>query len=192
MSYNPSIGDAYPFQSARGLTGRPLSAPVWHALITAPQKEAKTAHKLEIAGCEVQYPVVTRTRHIRGKRHDFTSPMISQIIYAKFIDQPNWDVMKERRIITGVFASGNIPVVLSENDIARVMGLPTEAERVEQERIEAMTPAVGERVTLKTGPFEGFMVDVSSTERGRVWFESAMGMRFTGEASVEDIQREAG
>lgn len=39
-------GDPWPFRSSRGIVGRKCD-PVWHALITAPQKEAHTKEVLE-------------------------------------------------------------------------------------------------------------------------------------------------
>ncbi|MFG6535776.1 transcription termination/antitermination protein NusG [Sulfitobacter sp. CS16] len=184
------IGDPWPFRSVRGLTGRPLSKPKWHALVVAPQQEAKAAETLRGAGVEVLYPTVERVRHIRGKRYNFTAPMISQIIYAKFEFAPQWDVMRQRRVITGVFSLGGYPVNVREADVMRMMGLPTEVDRQEAARIASLTPDVGERVTLNGGPLSGFCVDVVRSEMGRVWYRgiSAIG-RIEGEASVEAIQR---
>lgn len=183
------IGDPWPFESVRGFTGRPIK-PVWHALVTAPQQEAKTAHKLNSAGVEVHYPTKMTVRHINGKRREYVSPMISQIIYAKFSFAPNWDVMKNRRLITGVFCYGNSPIELDPDDINAVMGLPSEAERMEAERIEAERPRVGERAEIMTGTFEGFFVDVTQVQAGRVWFDMLNGLK--GEVSEQHIRRVVG
>ncbi|MGB1388660.1 MAG: transcription termination/antitermination protein NusG [Paracoccaceae bacterium] len=189
MTGTLKIGDPWPFASVRGYTGRPLRQPVWHALIVAPQREAKTAGTLEGAGVEVKYPTVERTRHIQGKARKFIHPMISQIIYAKFSFAPNWDVMRSRGIITGVFSIGTTPLALEGDDISRVMGLPTEAERIEQERIDAETPRPGERAEIITGPFEGFFVDVTRVHAGRVWYEYIGQLGFKGEIAQSEIKR---
>lgn len=183
------IGDPWPFESARGITGKPLMGPVWHALIVAPQKEAKAAHKLGNAGVEVQYPTVEKTRHIRGKAQKFIRPMISQIIYAKFNAAPNWDVMRDRKIITGVFSIGSEPLKLRPDDISLVMGLPTEADRIEQERIDAETPRVGEQAEIITGPFSGFFVDITRVHAGRVWYEYIGKLGFKGEIDMNGVKR---
>lgn len=183
------IGDPWPFENVRGFTGKPIS-PVWHALITAPQFEAKTSSKLEAAGVEVHYPKKTIVRHIRGNRREYVSPMISQIIYAKFSFAPQWDVMKDRRLITGVFCIGNEPIRLKPDDINIVMGLPSEAERIEKERIDAERPRVGERAEITKGTFEGFFVDVTKVHSGRVWFDMINGLK--GEVSQQNIRRVVG
>lgn len=129
------------------------------------------------AGTEVVYPTETRARNIAGKLHKTEHPMISQIVYARFTYEPQWDVLRDRRVICGVFTRQGLPIALSGDDIARVMGLPTEAERMEAERIEAQRPRVGEQAELQVGPFAGFMVDVDRVEFGRVWYSMATGVR---------------
>ncbi len=190
MSSNLKIGDPWPFESVRGFTGAPLSEPVWHALITAPQREQKAAHKLGNAGVEVHYPTIEKNRHIRGKTRKYVHPMISQIIYARFRYVPNWDVMRDRRLITGVFSIGCVPLELSADDVSKVMGLPTEAERLEADRIEAMRPKVGQQAEITDGPLKGFFVDVTRVEYGRVWFETFGGIK--GDAEEEMIQKVVG
>lgn len=170
------LGGPWPFASSRGLTGRPC-APVWHALITAPQQEAKAAHQLEAAGAGVQYPTFERVRHHHGKKRTYTVPMMPRIIYAEFRYEPQWDVMRSRRVISGVFCRSGKPVVLSADDVALVMGLPTEAERQEVEINEANRPRAGQKAEIIEGPFAGFFVDVTRVEYGRVWYEMAMGIK---------------
>ncbi len=186
MTLELEPGDPWPFASSRGLTGAPM-APKWFALITAPQREKRASDRLRNAGVEVRYPTVERTRHIRGQKRKFIHPMISQIIYARFRYAPQWDVMKERRLITGVFARDGQPIELSQDDIARVMGLPTEAERLEAARIEAMRPRVGEKAEILDGPLAGLMVDVTRVEFGRVWWAMVTGIK--GDAPEKSIRR---
>lgn len=184
------IGDPWPFRSSRGIVGDPCE-PVWHALITAPQQEAKRAGQLKNAGVTIRYPTVTKTRHINGTKREIIQPMISQIIYAQFSYTPQWDVMRDRKIITGVFARDGQPIALTPDDVARVMGLPTEAERIEAERIEAERPRVGERAKISGGPFDGFFVDVERVAHGRVWWSYVGGLSFKGEVPEADIKRVA-
>lgn len=190
MTKRLEIGDPWPFASVRGFTGRPLPAPVWHALIVAPQREKATADKLERCGVEVHYPTVEKTRSVKGKVKKYVRPMISQIIYAEFRHHPNWDVMRERRLITGVFSIGTAPVELRPDDIAKVMGLPTEADRLEAERFEVERPRVGGQIEIISGPLEGFFVDVTRVEPGRVWFASFGGVK--GDVATEMARRVVG
>lgn len=188
-SKNLKIGDPWPFASARGITGQPCE-PRWHALVTAPQKERGTRHRLQNADALVKYPTIEKTRHQRGKKRTFMIPVVPRIIYARFAYEPQWDVMKARRVVTGVFSRNGSPIVLSDDDIARVMGLPTEAERIEAERIEAMRPRVGEKAEMVDGPLKGFFIDVERVEYGRVWYSLATGIK--GDAPQEMIQRVVG
>lgn len=189
MTLDLKEGDPWPFKSVRGLTGQPI-APTWYALITAPQREAKTRDQLGRVGVDVKYPTIDKVRHIRGKRYDYTVPMISQIVYAEFRYQPQWDVMKDRKLITGVFSNGTAPIALSADDVCRVMSLPTEAERIQAAIDDANRPRVGERAEITDGPFSGFYVDVTRVHAGRVWYDMATGIK--GQADMSTIRRVVG
>lgn len=186
MTYDPKIGDPWPFRSSRGLTGRPVD-PVWFGLITAPAGEARAANQLKAAGVSVLYPTQERTRHIRGQKRTFVSPMIPRIVYAQFRYAPNWDVMRDRRVITGVFCRGDTPIEISADDVHAVMGLPTEAERIAADRIAAAMPRAGEQAELAAGPFAGFRVDVTRVAFGQVWWEMVSGVK--GRAPVDAVRR---
>lgn len=189
MTLDMKIGDPWPFKSARGITGAPCD-PIWYALITAPSKERETRHRLQSAGCTVKYPTIEKTRHQHGKKRSYIQPVIPRIIYARFRYQPQWDVMRDRRVIVGVFSRGDAPIVLSEDDISRVMGLPTEAERLDAERLDAIMPRPGEKAEIIEGPFAGFFVDVDRVEYGRVWFSMAAGLK--GDIALPMVKRCSG
>ncbi|AUQ64425.1 transcription termination/antitermination protein NusG [Phaeobacter inhibens] len=196
MTLDLKEGDPWPFRSSRGIVGKPCE-PVWHALITAPQKEAHTKEVLERvfdgAGVQVVYPEVSKFRKVNGQDREFVSPMIARIIYAKFSYEPHWDVMRQRRIVSGVFSIADKPVRLAQDDVDQAMGLPTEQERQELERIRAIMPCAGEPAKLIGGPFKGFFVDVKKVEAGRVWYEMAFGdRRVSGEDTQGLVQRVAG
>ncbi|WP_299945324.1 transcription termination/antitermination NusG family protein [uncultured Ruegeria sp.] len=176
--YNPlQVGDPWPFESARGIVGTPCD-PVWYALITRPQKERETRHKLQNAGCVVRYPTIDKTRHIRGKKHVHTVPIIPRIIYAKFKYTPQWDVMKDRKVVVGVFSVGDLPLEISEDKVNAIMGLPSAVEQerqaaheaAEKERLLRLNFKVGDRAMLTEGPFAGFFVDVTKVELGKVFY----------------------
>lgn len=190
--YKPlKVGDPWPFESSRGIVGGPCE-PAWYALITRPQKERETRHRLQNAGCVVRYPTIDKTRHINGQKRLYTVPIIPRIIYANFKYQPQWDVMKDRRIIVGVFSEGETPLVLSDEKVAEVMGLPETIIRLEDERIESITPKVGGKAQIMDGPFMGFYVDVTKVQAGRVWYEFAFGPgRIKGESGIGSVQRVA-
>lgn len=190
MTLNLDIGDAWPFASSRGLTGAPMDTPTWFALVTAPQKEKRASDRLKNAGVNVRYPTKDLQRHIRGQKITYTVPFISQIIYAEFSYKPNWDVMRDRRVITGVFSRDGVPIALRETDVAKVMKLPVVALRLETEKQEAIKPKVGEPAKLIDGPFADFFVDVTKVDGARVWYEVITELgRIKGEDASGLVQR---
>lgn len=177
--YKPlKVGDPWPFESARGIVGGPCD-PVWHALITRPQKERDTRHRLQNARCVVRYPTIDKTRHINGQKRVYTVPIIPRIIYVKFTYEPQWDVMRDRGVIIGVFSKGNQPLAIDEDKVNAIMGLPSTVEQErqaaleaeEQERLSRLNFQVGDRAILTEGPFAGFFVDVTKVEAGRVFYK---------------------
>lgn len=177
--YKPlKVGDPWPFESARGLVGDPCKA-VWYALITRPQKERETRHKLQNAGCVVRYPTIDKTRHINGQKRVYTVPIIPRIIYAKFTYEPQWDVMRDRAVIVGVFSHDSQPLAIDEDKVNAIMGLPSTVEQErraaleaeEKERLARFDFNVGDRAVLKEGTFAGFFVEVTKVEVGRVFYE---------------------
>lgn len=177
--YKPlKIGDPWPFESARGIVGAPCD-PAWYALITRPQKERETRHRLQNAGCVVRYPTIDKERHIRGKKQVYTVPIIPRIIYAKFKYQPQWDVMKDRKVVVGVFSYESQPLEIDEDKVNAIMGLPSVVEQERQEALDAeererlarLNFTIGDRALVTEGPFAGFFVDITKVEAGRVFYK---------------------
>ena len=187
------VGDTVEFRSRRGLVGGRLPHPVWHALRVKPQTEAKAKRFLESAGCEVCYPIRERVHHIKGKERVYRHPMISGLIYARFFHEPLWHNLKDRRVITGVFMSGGKPYVLADDDVATFMGLPTQAETLEQERREAQMPVEGGRAEITSGSMKGFFIEVESIHDGKLrgWIVLEGQQRIRTEAKVSDVVRAA-
>ncbi len=185
---NLQPGDLWPtkWASSRGLVGRPCD-PVWHALVVRPQSERNASDRLRNAGVIVRYPTFTNIRHIRGVKREIIRPAIPSLIYAQFRYEPNWDVLKDRRVIWSFMGRNGAPIALHDDDIARVMGLPTEAERIERERMAALLPQPGEQADVTAGPFTGLCVDVERVAFGRVWWSMINGMR--GEGPVDQFVR---
>jgi len=176
MTLDLQKGDAWPFRSSRGLTGAPCK-PAWYALITAPMKEKDVRHRLQNSGVVVKYPTRTKVWHQHGKKRTLIQPVIPRIIYARFRYEPNWEVLRERRVIVGVMSRESRPIELTADDIARVMGLPTEEERQQAAQKDALRPRAGERAEIVLGPLKGFFVDVTAVRGGQVWFETLTGIK---------------
>jgi len=191
------IGDAVPHKPVRGILsarrlmrgGSPCS--VWHPLRVIPGKEAAAIASLRLGGVYAFCPMDDRVRVRNGKRIEYQVPTVSQIIYAKFRYQPQWDVMQMRRIITGVMCVGERPVILPADTIRILQGLPTRAEQIAKAKEELMRVNAGDEVELINGPMAGFRVQVTGSKDGLVWWNmiASNGMPVAGESSRDGVTK---
>lgn len=181
------IGQIVPLDASRGILGGDIPA-TWYALLTAPQKERAACETLKAKGIHTAYPVRESSHRTRGKMIVRKLPVVSRIVYAKFERAPQWDVLKHRRIIQGVFSYGDQPIEIHRDVIRAVMGLPTVAEELEAARREMLRVREGERARVVSGPFAGHLVDVRRVSHGRVWWETLTGIK--GEASETALERD--
>jgi transcription antitermination factor NusG len=181
------IGQMVPLDNGRNLTGRELLSPAWYALKVQPQRERATRDALKAKGIHACYPERETAWKIRGKHMTRQYPVVSQIVYAKFTHEPHWDVLKYRRLIMGVFSWGLVPIKIPGDTIRVIMGLPTEAERIEAARRELLAVRVNDQAVLHDGPFAGAVVDVREVKGGVAWFETLTGIK--GSARVDRMVR---
>jgi len=185
------IGQSVPVEGRWRITDGPLPSPVWHALRVRGGLEAKAAAKLTPHVAEVIYPVEDR-EYLDAKRRArvVSRASVPGLIYAKFENAPRWHALKERGIITGVVCRetpfGYLPICLGPNTMRKVMGLPTEAERIAAERAEAMRIRPGDKARLLQGPLAGLVVDVREVAGGRIWWANGWAK---GSADSDAMQR---
>ena len=187
MTYQ--IGQIVPHTKPRGLTGHNIGGPVWFALTVPGGKENAARGMLEANGIHAQYPTREVRHRQRGKQIVRKLPIITRVIYAQFHHQPQWDVMKGRRMITGVYSRDGWPIEIPYDVVRSVMGLPTIAEELEQARREMLRPREGGNARVVDGPLAGFLVDVRRVSHGRVWFETVTGIK--GDADMSNLVRDA-
>lgn len=194
------IGQIVPIEHKRDILGAEMPA-AWYALQVPRQKEEAVSLMLKAKGIRCCYPRKRVEWKIRGKIHKRKYPEIPSVVYARFEKIPHWDVLKARRLINGVFSIGSVPIALSIDTVRAIMGLPTEADRLEraqmsmieqmrareQERLEALRVKEGEPATITGGPFDGFTVDVLKVRDGRVWFETVTGLK--GDAPETSLRK---
>ena len=190
MTYQ--IGQIVPVTPKRGIVSDlPYVGAVWHALVTAPQQERRAKENLADAGVYCFYPTEERTRVVKDKRITTEHPQISRLIYARFDRVPNWDVMKERKVINGVFCSGGTPIRLSGDVIRTIHGLPTRADELRAAEEAKLILSEGDTVQIADGPLAGFFVDVTAYEAGRVWWRAvtATGLPIKGVSARSDVTK---
>jgi len=177
------IGDKIELPPQRGILGDKIP-PVWHVLEVSAQKERATRERIKAEGEYAFYPSEERVWFVKGKKFEREQPMITRMVYAKFTRAPHWDVMKERRIITGVFSINGVPIAIPPDIIRRVQGLPTDAERLAAAKAELLRIREGDKAELTEGPFAGHVVDVFSVAHGRVWWETITGVKGSSATNV--------
>jgi transcription antitermination factor NusG len=184
-------GDVLPVEFHRGIVGAKLDTARWHALVTPPGKEQAAKAVLAREGVFSFYPTEERTRFFRGEKIVTKHPTITRIIYARFKRQPQWDVLRARRVINGVFCYGTRPIALPYDVIRSLQGLPTRIERLQAAKEALQRLYAGETVQVTEGPLSGFMVDVTQAKDGRVWWQAIMpnGLPIKGESSRDEVQR---
>ncbi len=186
MTY--AIGQIHPPAYVRGITTGPDTAPVWHCLITAPQRQAATRAYLRARDIYAFYPSETRVRVQRGKKLETEHPIISGHVYAKFRNAVNWDVLKARRIISGIYCRGTTPVEIHPDVIRHLQGLTVEAERLEEARREMMRVREGDSARIIAGPLAGLIVDVGQITGREAWLCLQFGGRIKADmASLERV-----
>ena len=190
-----TIGQAVDPATGQDFTGQDYARPVWHALQVLPRKEATARDALKAKGIHACFPDYETCWKAHGKTLCRRYPAIPGVIYAKFLGEPKWHVLKARRLISGVFSRNGIPIAIPGDVIRGVMGLPTEAEKLEAAREEmrrkqreANMPREGERARIAEGPLAGMLVDVERVKDGRVWFSTIMG-GLKGEARGDGMER---
>lgn len=183
------IGQIVPYIPPRGIAGKPLPSAVWHALTVPGGREAAARDMLGCLGVHAEFPVRERKYQQRGKSIVRKLPIITRVIYAQFKAEPQWDILKQRKLITGVYGIGERPLVIPYNVVRSVMGLPTVEEELEQARRELLMAREGEQATILDGPLSGFVVDVEKVAGGMAWFSTLAGIK--GSAAITSLERKA-
>ena len=190
------IGDVVAYNPPRGIQhGVHMAEPLWFALTVPPQREKAAREFLRAREVYAFFPSETRCRTVRGRKVETERPSIPGHVYAKFIQPPQWDVMKERmRLITGVYAVHGRPVAIPRAVIRRLQGLTVEAEKLREARAELFQLNPGDQATLSSGVFEGFTVEVTSVSGGRVFWRTVtgqlLGRAVVGESNRTDLVKE--
>lgn len=192
---NLRIGDSIPFDYPRGITSGPEIFPEWYALRVRPMKERAVREYLRARDVYAFFPSEERSWRVQNRARKVTRefPIVTGIVYARFTQAPQWDVLKEqRRLITGVFSDGDKPLVLGREIVRRLQGLSVDAERWQEQMAELRKLKAGDRGIVTTGPLEGFLVDVRDVKRGQVFF-SALGVKGQlPEAMIEKVAKGGG
>jgi transcription antitermination factor NusG len=168
-------------------------APVWHCVITGPQKESAARAYFRARGIYAFYPSQNLARTIRGKRYETERPIISGMVYVQFRHAAQWDVLKARRIIRGIYCRGTSPVAIPNDVIRHLQGLTVEAERLAQARAEMLRVREGDKARIISGALAGLCVDVGKITGREVWLNLPIGGRIKADmVSLERVLDDIG
>lgn len=168
-------------------TGPEIGPPTWHCVIVPPQGEAKARAYFRAKGLFAFYPSETRTRHVRGRKIETERPYIPGHLYVQFRRRPQWHILKARRLISGIFCTGNVPVAIHPDIIRHLQGLTVEAQRLAEARAEMLRVREGDTATIISGALAGLVVDVGQITGDEAWLNLQFGGRI--KASVKSLER---
>jgi transcription antitermination factor NusG len=184
------VGDrVYTFNTPQQIEIGEDGPPTWHCVIVHPQCEAKARAYFRARDVFAFYPSETRTRHVRGKKIETERPCIPGHLYVQFRKRPQWHVLKARRIIAGIFCTGNVPVAIHPTVIRHLQGLTVEAQRLAEARAEMLRVREGDKATIISGALAGLVVDVGQITGDEVWLNLQFGGRI--KASIKSLERHA-
>lgn len=182
MAYQ--IGQIHPPAVVRDITTGQETDPVWHCLIVAPQKERATREYFRARDIYAFYPSERFTRIIRGTKTETERPIISGHLYVQFRNLVNWDVLKVRRLIQGIYCRGNIPIEIPAPIIRHLQGLTVEAQRLEEARREMLRVRPGDTAIIIAGPLAGLVVDVCEITGNEAWLNVKFGGRIKADTKA--------
>ena len=180
-------GRTYTFNAPAEVETGPEGPPVWHCVIVPPQGESKARAYFRQKGLFAFYPSETRTRHIRGRKVETERPYIPGHLYIQFRRRPQWHILKARRMVTGIFCTGNVPIVIHPDVIRHLQGLTVEAQRLAEARAEMLRVREGDTATIISGALAGLVVNVGPITGDEVWLNLQFGGKI--KASIKSLER---
>jgi transcriptional antiterminator NusG len=180
-------GKVYTFSAPAEIEIGREGPPTWHCVIVPPQGEAKARAYLMAKGLYAFFPSELRARTIRGRKVEFERPYIPGHLYVQFRKRPQWHVLKARRLITGVFCTGNVPITIHRDVIRHLQGLTVEAQRLAEARAEMLRVREGDKATIISGALAGLVVDVGPITGDEAWLSLHFGGRI--KASIKSLEK---
>jgi transcription antitermination factor NusG len=187
MTYR--IGQTLPPANVPQITTGPDMPPVWHCVLVPPQCEAKARAYFRARDIFAFYPSWGQKRWDRFRKEhvEWERPHIPGHLYVQFRHQPQWHVLKARRIISGIMTQGARPVAIHPDVIRHLQGLTVEAERLAAAKAEMMRVREGDTAEIIAGPLAGLAVEVTRITGDEAWLNLPFGGRV--KASIKSLAR---
>ncbi|MBN8292832.1 hypothetical protein JI664_12730 [Rhodobacter sp. NTK016B] len=163
------IGQVIQPEPTRPIQVGDIGTPTWYAFLTTPQKEGSAKAWLEKKGVEAWYPTETRWRKIakgKIKRKEYEAVLVPRYIFARFTGRPQWDLLKASRWLTGVVGIDGVPLPITDETLAAMEQVPARLAEIRAREEERRTIRPGDRVRIRDGAMEGWVVEVRSIHAG--------------------------
>ena len=188
MQSQVQVGEkVYTFNAPAEIETGQDGPPTWHCVLVPPQGEAKARAYLMAKGLYAFFPSELKSRHRHGKKVEIERPYIPGHLYVQFRKRPQWHVLKARRLISGIFCTGNVPIVIHPDVIRHLQGLTVEAQRLAEARAEMLRVREGDTATIISGALAGLVVDVGPITGDEAWLNLQFGGRI--KASIKSLER---
>lgn len=190
-------GQFYPLERSVGVFEK--DAPDlggWFALRSRPNQMGSAVAFLLKNGVEAWFPtkrIYQRHRFRTGQRIIRDVPLAPGYVFAKFPGMPFWDRLFDaypgKLYLGGVVGLDGVPKVIHEREMAEMAQLPTRLEEARTAQADARRVRQGDRATVVSGPFAGWVVDVADVTGGMADLViPLLGARRVA-ASVESLER---
>lgn len=150
----------------------------WFAIYAKPRRENFAATNLGTLGLPILLPRVKVECMVRGTTHQGSKPLFPGYFFARFCPENSFESVRCSRGVLRVVSSGRFPIPVHEEVIREIQ------DRIEEDGLIRTDPhhlKPGDRVSFKSGPFEGLMgrVERESDDRKRVaiLLETLLGAR---------------
>ena len=171
----------------------------WHCLFTRQQSESAAVARLKVLGIHSFFPVTETERIVRGQKTIIESRFLPGYVFAHFDGRPLWyELWQACSFVRDVLRlrNGDEPGWIMPEDLTALMAMrATDQEQARARKARSLIRR-GDRVKLRTGPFQGYEAEVHTlvTVRGKARGKFTIplfGGTVPGEASLDDMERVA-
>lgn len=150
-------------------------APRWHALMTAPQAEAKAEAWLKARGVYSFHPVTRRVVTIRGKAVSRVSRYLPGYVFARFPGEMVWHRVHACTHVHDCIrmASGQ-PGILRPDDLTALHAMRDRDDEAREAQRHAAMIRRGDKVRVLSGLWSGQQTEVIAIRNGKAIVQLTM------------------
>lgn len=159
----------------------------WYVLTTQPQREARSTEFLRQNGIFTFHPTKERRTHTKGVLKIEDVPIVPRLVVSLFTQEPQWDVLAQRKIITGRVDGPDGPAVIPHRIAEAMRGLNAAWHETEDARAALKAFAVGDTATLDGTALAGMRVTIARVHGGQVEWVSVENPMIKGRSGAAGL-----